>query len=81
MGDVRSRTRPLKRNTAFGPLRRFGVCPIVKLNPKNLRSHGSPTALLCSLTLSLSFVVVNRVKLFITRSPARRLPTYMLLSP
>jgi hypothetical protein len=65
----------LKRTTAFGAIRRLGVSAFVKVNPRNFRSHGRATALFCSFTLSLSFVVMNRVTLRITRSPARRLRT------
>ena len=72
---VSSRTRSLKRTTAFGAIRRLGVSAFVKLNPRNFRSHGSATALFCWFTLSLSLVVMNRTALFITRSPARRLRT------
>src|SRR5206468_6765657 len=61
---VSSRTRSLKRITAFGAIRRFGVFALVKLNPRNFRSHGRATALFCSFTLSLSFVAMNRVRLF-----------------
>ena len=72
---VSSRTRSLNRSTAFGAIRRFGCLRFVKLKPRNFRSHGRATALFCSFTLSLSFVVMNRVMLSITRSPARRLRT------
>jgi hypothetical protein len=47
----------------------------VKLKPRNLRAQGRATALFCSFTLSLSFVVMNRVRLAITHSTARRLRT------
>src|SRR5450755_3963892 len=69
---VSSRTRSLNRRTAFGAIRRFGSRLLVKLNPRNLRSHGRATALFCWFTLSLSFVVMNAEMLAITRSPARR---------
>ena len=68
---VISRIRSLNRTTAFGAIRRFGVLVQVKLNPRNFRCHGLATALFCSFTLSLSFVVRNRFRLSITRSPAR----------
>jgi hypothetical protein len=72
---VSSRTFSLNRFTNFGAIRRLGFRLAVKLNPRNFRSHGRATALFCSFTLSLSFVVMNRVTLSITRSPARRLRT------
>ena len=72
---VSSRTRSLNRFTAFGAMRRFGEAEFVKLKPRNFRSQGSATALLDSFTFSLSCVLMNRVRLFITRSPARRLRT------
>ena len=72
---VSSRTRFLKRPIAFGAIRRFGSRPLVKLKPRNFRFHGRATALFCSFTGSLSFVVRNRVRLFLTRSPARWLRT------
>jgi hypothetical protein len=53
----------------------LGVAALVKLNPRNFRSHGRATALFCSFTLSWSFVVMNRVRLLITLSPALRLRT------
>jgi hypothetical protein len=56
-------------------MRRFGARLAVKLKPGNFRSHGRATALFCPFTLSLSFVVMNRLILAITRSPARRLRT------
>jgi hypothetical protein len=65
----------LNRSTAFGAIRRFGMPAFVKLNPRNFRSQGRATALFCWFTLSLSFVMMNRVMLFITRSPARLLRT------
>jgi hypothetical protein len=61
---VSSRTRSVKRSTAFGAIRRLGVSALVKLNPRNFRSHGCATALFGSFTLSLSLVVMNRVRLF-----------------
>jgi len=47
----------------------------VKLNPRNFRCCGRATALFASFTLSLSFCVMNRVMLSITRCPARSLRT------
>ncbi len=47
--------------------------PALKLNPRNFRSCGCATALFASFTLSLSFCVMNRVTLSITRCPARSL--------
>jgi hypothetical protein len=61
----------LNRFTAFGATRRFGDSERVKLKPRNFLSHGRATALFCWFTLSLSFAVMNRVRLSITRSPAR----------
>ena len=58
---VSSRTRSLKRSTAFGAIRRFGVSACVKLKPRNFRSNGRATALFASFTLSLSLVVISRV--------------------
>jgi len=52
---VRSRTRLLKRSIDFGAMRRFGFDPLVKLNPRNLRSRGRATALFWLLTRSFSF--------------------------
>jgi hypothetical protein len=72
---VSSRTRSLNRFTACGAMRRLGVAVRVKLKPRNFRSQGCATALFCSFTLSLSCLLMNRVRLAITRSPARRLPT------
>jgi hypothetical protein len=51
---VRSRTSALKRSSAFGAMRRFGVEFAVKLKPRNLRVHGRATALFSSFTVSLS---------------------------
>jgi hypothetical protein len=72
---VSSRIRSLNRFTAFGAIRRLGMPALVKLNPRNFLSHGRATALFCWFTLSLSFAVMNRVRLSITRSPALRLRT------
>ena len=72
---VSSRIRSLNRSTAFGAIRRFGCRPLVKLKPRNFRSHGRATALFCWFTLSLSLSERKRVTLAITRSPARRLRT------
>ena len=72
---VSFRTRFLNRPTAFGAIRRLGTPALVKLNPRNFRFHGRATALFCWFTLSLSFVVMYRVTLSITRAPARRLRT------
>ena len=52
---------------AFGAIVRFTAGPSVKLNPRNFRSCGRAIALFASLTLSLSFCVMNRVTLSITR--------------
>src|ERR1035441_10777292 len=54
---VSSRIRSLNRRTAFGAIRRFGSRLLVKLKPRNFRSHGRATALFCWFTWSLSFVV------------------------
>lgn len=51
----------------FGETTRLTSGPAVKLNPRNFRSCGRATALLISFTLSLSFCVMNRVMLSITR--------------
>jgi hypothetical protein len=60
---------------AFGAIRlRRGSFP-VKLKPRNLRSHGRATALFSLLTFSLSFLLMKRVTLSITRSPDRWLRT------
>jgi hypothetical protein len=64
---VISRTRRLKRAKAIGAIARWTSGPSVKLNPRNFRSCGLATALFVSFTLSLSFCVMNRVMLFITR--------------
>jgi hypothetical protein len=72
---VSSRIRSLNRSTAFGAIRRFGVPALVKLNPRNFLAQGRATALLCWFTWSLSLLMMNRVRLSITRSPARRLRT------
>src|SRR3954469_19800132 len=66
---VNSRIRSLNRKTAFDAIRRFGSRFIVKLEPRNFRSHGRATALFCSFTLSLSFVMMNRFRLSITPLP------------
>src|SRR5919197_164887 len=52
----------------------------VKRRPRKVLSHGRPTVLLASLTLSLSRVDRNRLRLPNTRYPARLLRTYTLLS-
>jgi hypothetical protein len=80
LGIDSSRNFSLNRVTDFCAIRRFGSRCIVKLKPRNFRSHGRATALFYWFTLSLSFVVMNRVMLVITRSPARRLRTYTLQS-
>jgi hypothetical protein len=41
--------------------------PALSVNPRNFRSGGRATALFASFTLSLSFYVMNRVMLSITR--------------
>jgi hypothetical protein len=68
---VSSRIRSLNRKIAFGDIRRRADLSLVKLNPRNFLSFGWATALFAWFTLSLSFVVRNRVMLSITRSPAR----------
>src|SRR6266498_3478367 len=62
---VSSRIRSLNRSTAFGAIRRFGMPALVKLNPRNFLAHGRATALFCWFILSLSFAVMNRVRLSI----------------
>ena len=64
---VISWTRRLKRTKDFGATARLISGPSVKLNPRNFRSCGFATALFVSFTLSLSFLVMNCVMLFITR--------------
>src|SRR5271166_2423799 len=64
---VVSRIRRLNRSRDLGAMMRLTSGPAVKLNPRNLRSCGRATALLASFTLSLSFCVMNRVILAITR--------------
>jgi hypothetical protein len=64
---VISRIRCLNRFKAFGAIARLTSGPAVKLNPRSFRSSGRATALFASFTLSLSFYVVNRVTLSITR--------------
>ena len=54
---------------------RLGFAANLKLKPRNFRSHGGAIVLLSAFTWRLSFVVMNRSMLFITRSPARRLRT------
>jgi len=46
--------RSLNLASACGAMRRFGVAPRVKLNPRNLRCDGGATALLALLILSFS---------------------------
>jgi len=72
---VISRIRCLNRSKAFGAMALFTSGPAVKLNPRNFRSCGRATALLASFTLSLSFCLMNRVMLSITRCPAGSLRT------
>ena len=64
---VISRIRCLNRSRDFGAILRLMSGPAVKLNPRNFRSCGRATALLASFTLSLSFCVMKRVMLCITR--------------
>ena len=64
---VMSRIRALKRVNAGGAIARFGFGPSVKLKPRNFRCCGRATALLASFTWSLSFCVMNRVMLSLTR--------------
>ena len=64
---VISRIRCLNRSRDFGAIVRLMSGPAVKLNPRNFRSCGRATALFASLTLSLSFYVMKRVMLSITR--------------
>ncbi|WP_321473476.1 hypothetical protein [uncultured Paludibaculum sp.] len=73
---VLSRTRSLNRSTAFGSIRRWGTPAFVKLKTRCFRSQGLATALICSLTLR--FVVMNRVMLSITPSQDQRLRTHAL---
>ncbi len=70
---VSSQTRSLSRATAWGAMRQRGCRCEVKLKPRNFRSYGCATALFVEITLSLSFNVMNRDTLAITRSPDRRL--------
>jgi hypothetical protein len=64
---VIARIRCLNRASDFGAIVRLISGPVVKLNPGNLRSCGRATALFASLTLSLSFCVMKREMLSITR--------------
>ena len=57
----------LNRSSDFGAIVRLISGPAVKLNPRNFRSCGRATALFASFTLSLSFCVMKRVMLSITR--------------
>ena len=63
---VISRTRALSRLTASGLIHRRRSRR-VKRKPRKGLSHGLPTALLASLTLSLSRVDRNRLRLPTTR--------------
>jgi hypothetical protein len=47
--------------------------PDVKLKPRNLRCHGTATALFAGLSLSFNRRARKPATLAITRSPARRL--------
>ena len=58
---------PLNRSRDFGAIVRLMSGPVVKLNPRNFRSCGRATALFASFILSLSFCVMKRVMLSITR--------------
>jgi hypothetical protein len=64
----------LNRASACGAMRRRGV-PDVKLKPRNLRCHGTATALFAGLSLSFNRRARKPATLAITRSPARRLRT------
>jgi hypothetical protein len=64
---VMSRIRRLNRSSNFGAIVRLMSGSTVKLNPRNFRSCGRATALLASFTLSLSFCVMKREMLSITR--------------
>ena len=64
---VISRIRCLNRSSDFGAIVRLISGPVVKLNPRNFRSCGRATALFASFTLSLSFCVMKREMLSITR--------------
>jgi hypothetical protein len=64
---VISRIRCLNRSRDFGAIVRLMSGPAEKLNPRNFRSCGRATALFASFTLSLSFCVMKRVMLSITR--------------
>ena len=72
---VSPRTFPFNRITVDGASRRRGTGGRVKENPRNVRSPGGATALFALFTVSLSVVVMNRVRLAITRCPARSLRT------
>ena len=72
---VISRIRCLNRSRDFGAIMRLMSRPAEKLNPRNFRSCGRATALFASFTLSLSFCVMKRVMLSITRWPSRSLRT------
>ena len=64
---VMSRILRLNRSRDFGAIVRLMSEPAVKLNPRNFLSCGRATALFASLTLSLSFCLMKRVMLSITR--------------
>ena len=64
---VISRVRCLNRSSDFGAIVRLMSGPTVKLKPRNFRSCGRATALFVSFTLSLSFCVMKREMLSITR--------------
>ena len=64
---VMSRIRCLNRSSDFGAIVRLMSGAAVKLNPRNFRYCGRATALFASLTLSLSFCVMKREMLSITR--------------
>jgi hypothetical protein len=59
------------RSTALGAIRRFGIVPLVKLNPRNFRSHGRATALFSRFTFSLRLPSRSLVSPLIRRWPAR----------
>jgi hypothetical protein len=72
---VSSRIRSSKRFRAFGDNRRLVAFSLVKLNPRNFRTHGTATALFSLLTFSFSFFVMKSLMLPITRCPARSVRT------
>jgi hypothetical protein len=64
---VVSRIRSLNHSSGFDAIVGLIHGPAVKLNPRNFRYCGRATALFASFPLSLSFCVMKREMLSITR--------------